>query len=313
MVVSPWCGLVAAVAIVALLVANAGPGSASFPVRPGKIAFTSDAAGSDDILVMNADGSGRENLTTGPDEDTDPAWSPDGRRLAFVRADAQPAVYLVRADGSGLRRLTAGSSPAWSPDGQRIVFSRRVGRGVDLYVIRADGRGLRRLTRTAATEDEPEWSPDGRLIACVRVGKAGSANIYVMRPDGSGFRRVTLGPVEDLNPTWSPDSRQLAFVREDESLGVSRVFVTALDGKRQRPLVSELQLDPTATFESGPSWSPDGKRIIFVRGARLYSDLYVASADGKFLRRLTDNAVDQVTDRQPSWQRLTPRKRLVTR
>jgi Tol biopolymer transport system component len=98
-------------------------------------------------------------------------------------------------------------------------------------------------------------------------------------------------------------------VRNDESLGASRVFVTTLDGKRLRPLVGELQLDPAATLEDGPAWSPDGKRIVFVRGARLYSDLYVASTDGRFLRRLTNNAVDQVTDRQPSWQRLASRKR----
>jgi Tol biopolymer transport system component len=72
--------------------------------------------------------------------------------------------------------------------------------------------------------------------------------------------------------------------------------------------VSELELDPAATWEAGPAWAPDGKHVVFVRGARLYSDLYVASADGRFLRRVTDNAVDQVSDRQPSWQRL-PRKR----
>jgi Tol biopolymer transport system component len=138
---------------------------------------------------------------------------------------------------------------------------------------------------------------------------AGDAHIYLLRPNGRGLRRVTRGPLEDSSPTWSPDSRQLAFVRNDESRGASRVFVTNLDGKRLRPLVGELQLDPAATFETGPAWSPDGKRIVFVRGARLYSDLYVASTDGRFLRRVTNNAVDQVTDRQPSWQRLAVRKR----
>jgi TolB protein len=306
MLVPLWsCALAVSLAMVA---AGAGPASASFPGRPGKIAFVSDAAGSDDILVMNADGSGRENLTTGPESDTDPAWAPDSR-LAFVR---DGAVYVIRPDGTGLRRVTTGSAPAWSPDGGRIVCSRRVGRGSDLYIIRADGRGLRRLTRTPAAESEPEWSPDGRLIAFTR-GRAGSAHVYVMRPDGRGTRRVTSGAVEDSSPTWSPDSRQLAFVRDAEELGISRVLVTTVDGGRARPLVGELELDPAATFESDPSWSPDGKRIVFVRGARLYSDLYVASADGKYLRRMTDNAVDQVTDRQPTWQRLALKRRPAIR
>ena len=288
------------------LLIGASFASASFPGRAGKIAFVSDAGGSSDIFVMNADGSGRESLTTGTAEDTDPAWSPEGSRLVFVR---DGAIHVVKSDASGLRRITAGTTPAWSPDGRRIVFSRRVGRGADLYLIRADGRGLTRLTRTGAIESDPEWSPDGRLIAFVRAGVAGDAHLYLLRPNGRGLRRVTGGPLGDSSPTWSPDSRQLAFVRNDESLGSSRVFVTTVEGKRVRPLVGELQLDPAATYEGGPAWSPDGKRIVFVRGARLYSDLYVASADGKFLRRVTNNAVDQVTDRQPSWQRLALRKR----
>lgn len=289
----------------ALLAATSGPASAGFPGRPGKIAFVSDASGSDDIVVMNPDGSGRENLTTGPEGDTDPAWSPDGRLLAFVR---DGAVHLVRGDGSGVRRLATGSSPAWAPDGVRLVLTKRTGQGADLYVIRSNGGGLRRLTRTAAVESEPEWSPDGRSIVFVRAARTGSAHVYVMRPGGGGVGRVTTGPVEDLSPTWSPDSRQLAFVRDDESLGTSRVFITSVHGGRPRPLVGELQLDPAATFEGGPFWSPDGKRIVFVRGARLYSDLYVASVDGRFLRRMTDNTVDQVTDRQPTWQRLPKRQ-----
>jgi TolB protein len=291
--------------VLAFLLATSAPASASFPGRAGQIAFASDASGTDDIVVMNPDGSGRDSLTTGPEGDTEPAWSPDGRLLAFVRDEA---VHVVRADGSGLRRVTPGSSPAWAPDGVRLVLARETVRGADLYLIRSDGSGLRRLTRTAAAESEPEWSPDGRSIAFVRAARAGSAHVYVIRPGGGGVRRVTSGPVEDLSPTWSPDSRQLAFVRDDELLGIPQVFVTSVRGGRARPLVEELELDPEATFESSPSWSPDGKRIVFVRGARLYSDLYVASVDGRYLRRMSDNAVDQVSDRQPSWQRL-PRKR----
>jgi TolB protein len=302
MVVSSWRVAVGALLV---LVVTASDGSASFPGRSGKIAFVSDASGSNDLVIMNADGSGRENLTSGPDDDLYPAWSPGGRLLAFVRGEA---VYVIRSDGGGLRRVTAGASPAWSPDGRRLVFSRPTGLTSDLYTVGVDGRGLRRLTRTpASAESDPEWSPNGRLIAYTRAFRrptGAGTHVYVIRPSGGGVRRVTSGGT----PTWSPDSRQLAFIRTDESVGQSRVFVTTVDGARTRPLVGDLQLDPEATFESDPFWSPDGKRIVFVRGARLYSDLYVASVDGRFLRRVTDNAIDQVTDRQPAWQRL-PRKR----
>lgn len=305
--VARWSAFAAVAVLLALLAGSSQPASGSFPGRAGEIAFVSDENGSDDILVMNADGSGRESLTTGPQDDSEPAWSPDGRRLVFVRSGAEPVIYLMRVDDGRPRRITVGASPAWAPDGRRIVFTRRVGQGSDVYVTGTGGQRVQRLTRTAAPETEPEWSPDGRLLAFVRPGSAGSAHVYVMRPDGRGVRRVTSGPLEDSSPTWSPDSRSIAFVRDDEASGRARVYVAVLSRKRVRPLVGKLQLDPAATIESDPSWAPDGKHVVFVRGARLYSDLYLASSDGRFLRRLTDNALDQILDREPAWQPL-PRR-----
>jgi tol-pal system beta propeller repeat protein TolB len=299
-----WEAVAVVACAVAVLGLDSSLASGAFPGRAGVIAFVSDAGGSDDVLFMNADGSGRESVVTGPEDEYEPAWSPDGRSLAFVRDGVQPAIYVLRVDGGALRRVAVGSSPAWAPDGTRLVFSRRTARGADLYSARLDGRGLRRLTKTTAAEAEPEWSPTGRLITFARASRDGSSHVYVMRPDGRGVRRVTSGPLEDTSPTWSPDGRQLAFVREDASLGASRVYVTSVDGRGVRPLVARLQLDPAATFESDPAWSPDGKRLAFVRGAGLYSDLYVARADGSFLRRMSDNAVAQVTEREPAWQRL---------
>ena len=149
--------------------------------------------------------------------DSSPAWSPDGRRIAFEsERDGNDEIYVMNADGSGVARLTVNDaidgSPAWSPDGQRIAFDSLRDDNFEVYLMNADGSGVTRLTNNDARDWHPVWSPDGRRIA-FESNRDGNAEIYLMNPDGSGVVRLTYNGAADwVSPAWSPDGRRIAFV-----------------------------------------------------------------------------------------------------
>jgi TolB protein len=167
-----------------------------------------------DVFVMNADGSGKVNITNSSStNDREPSWSPGGQRIVFSRGPSEGGLhqlYVMRADGTRLRRLTRTSrphdEPAWSPDGRSIVFS---GEGNGLWVT--DLRGNEHELTSGNTDYQPEWSPDGQWIAFIRHINT-NRSLYVVRPDGTGLTRLTQGP-SDTHPAWAPDGTKIAFVR----------------------------------------------------------------------------------------------------
>jgi Tol biopolymer transport system component/CubicO group peptidase (beta-lactamase class C family) len=257
-----------------------------------------------ELYVANADGSGQRRLTRNAARDNAPAWSPGGRKIAFVsRRDGNSEIYVMNADGSGRRNLTRNAAPdllpAWSPDGRKIAFVRERGGGTgDVYVMSADGSGQRRLTRNAARDAAPAWSPAGRKIAFVSR-RDGNSEIYVMNADGSGRRNLTRNAFRDAAPAWSPDGRRIAFA--SRSHGNFELYVMNADGSGLRSLKTR---DPAGDL--APVWSPDGRRIAFERrltfgggvgaGVKVFFDVYVVNADGSGqLRPLTKGG------RQPLW------------
>ena len=164
------------------------------------------------LYVMNADGSGKRLLTLGEG----PAWSPDGRKLAFVGLTARTAsgkceIYVINADGSGKRRLTSTpgceNGPTWSPDGRKIAFSRGGNLHQQVYLMNADGSGQRRLTHLPAHNiaSPLAWLPNAK-ITFVSFHGPSDFEIYVMNADGSGQRNLTrewgsTGPFRSGGPT----------------------------------------------------------------------------------------------------------------
>jgi len=231
-------------------------------------------SGITDIWVRNADGSNMQRLISGPGQDLGPAWSPDGRRIAFNSLFSQSSdLFVMNADGSGLTQLTAEAgynySPAWSPDSKRIAFtSSRPSRSSttrNIYVMNADGSGVARLT-TGGTDETPAWSPDGRRLA-FSSAREGVRAIYVMDADGRNQTRVTSLSAPCEWPAWAPDGR-LAFLIETP--GYNNIAVAQPDGSQLRLLNPNFQT-------MGPfSWSSDGQRLTFSDT----SFIYVMSVQG---------------------------------
>jgi hypothetical protein len=159
---------------------------------------------------MDRDGSNLRQLTTFAGDDTDPAWSPDGTRIAYV---SQGTLKVMHADGSGSTAVIGDpfhpvATPAWSPDGSKLAYARYENGIPSIYVARADGTSEARLTNSGSSDLGPNWSPDGTRIAFTR--QAGRSEIYVMNADGTGQTQVTSGGSNE-SPSWSPDGSRLVF------------------------------------------------------------------------------------------------------
>jgi TolB protein len=159
-----------------------------------------------ELWVVGANGHGLKRLTNNNLRDEAPAWSPDGKRIAFVRIGKgnHGQIWVISADGRGAHSLGfAGGEPAWSSDGTRLAFAHgRHGvarETVDLYIANADGSGLRRLTheRIGRVSHHPSWSPDGSSIVYMKGN-----GLWTIGVNGRGARQLTRSSTEDVDPDW---------------------------------------------------------------------------------------------------------------
>ncbi len=264
------------------------------------------------VYEVRPDGSGQRLVfDSQPPRFSQIAWSPDGKRIAFVDpVVGRRGIYVSNPDGSDPQRLTEGVNdgwPSWSPDGTRIAFSStRDDPSIqvcepgadfrcptDIYTVGADGSQVTRLTSDPAPEYRPAWSPDGSQVAFARVFNGTATAIDVMGADGTGVRQVSSAHGgSDFSPSWSPDGTQITFAAiRNEDWGI---WVVNADGKDEHRILGGVG----AWHAEDPVWSPDGKLIAFVGNPSMpdYSPddaVYVMRSDGSGIERLSNRDLDK--------------------
>jgi len=262
------------------------------------------------IYTVGADGSATRALRLPVAAAEAPAWSPDGRRLAFIGGRNRPneqhvqvgdEIYVARADGSRAKRLTADagheSAPAWSPDGKRIVFVRspRSSNRSSLWIVGANGRGLRRLT-SGSIDLQPSWSRRGQIVFVRIQPNTFRSGIWLVRPNGTGLRRILARLRNVTRPVWSPVGPRLLLTN-----GKTLMVVNG-NGSKLRT-IANLAADARGDrLDPEPAWSPDGTQVVFKEPrARTTgrADLWTVNADGSRRRRLTNSPG---VDSDPHWR-----------
>jgi Tol biopolymer transport system component len=289
-----------------LLVGPQSPDAAT--ANDGRIAFASARGGRwtwPDIYLANGDGTGVRRLTAG----TAPAWSPDGRRIAF-RRDENPydrsGIYIINADGSGERFLSVGRSPAWASDG-RLAFSLGGGASAgSIAVLNPDGVGFLHLLRgsslvTAGEScddgwlnphvDRPAWSPDGGQIAFVLTCSGEWSRLFVMNADGSEAH-LLVDSWQAYAPAWSPDGSRMAATI-DGAISVMDVLAGTWQDSGAR-----------GRYQGKLDWSPDGRQVVFAAGDPGEERLFVLTLETGDVQQLVPGTVpDDYADFDAAWSR----------
>lgn len=247
------------------------------------------------LVIADADGANERVVFASPQPILSPAWSPDGRHLAYVSFHSGlPAIYVQELRTGEQTRVSAYSgingAPSYSPDGSQLALalSRRDG-NVDIYLLTLATRELRRLTDDPSIDTEPAWAPDGRSLYFTS-DRAGAPQVYRLGlAPGERPRRITFEGSYNARPRVSPDGRELAVVTQDR--GAFRI--AAVDAER-----GTLRVLSGGRLDESPSWSPNGADIIYATREGGRGVLAIVSGDGRVQQRLAASAGEV---REPAW------------
>jgi TolB protein len=265
------------------------------PIFTSKIVFCSNRDGNEELYMMDYDGHNQTRLTFNRNTDYMPAWSADGRKIAYTSYMGDKAIlYLLEVyEGKRQEIYSRGTSfaPNFSPDGKKLVFcSQEEAGNTEIYVANSNGRNVRRLTFNKSIDTAPYWSPTSRQIAFTS-DRGGTPQIYVMDAEGSNVTRVSFGGTYHDAPAWSSQGDNIVYVSR-----VDQIFDLYVLNLRTKQII---KLTEGNARNESPCWSPDGRHIIFTSNLTGTQQLYTIDYDGRNLRRLTSRGNNKL----PDWTR----------
>lgn len=283
-------------------------------IYQAKIAFVGrkTAKSEKQIYIADFDGSNMKQITRGNLPHVSPAWSPDGRYLAYTSwVGGSPEIYIYDTKSNRVQRLTnykgLDSGANWAPNGKLIAFSGSRGGNTDLFIIEPTGARRRLFIEGSGLDVDPKFSPDGQYLAFVS-GRYGNPHIFVSKirwesetkPVVLDDKRLTYAGWYNSTPDWSPSGDKIVFAGYDKDIDRYDLFLMNPDGTKLERLTLK-----TGDNES-PTWSPNGQLIMFQSNRKGSSNvkgrsgLYIMQRDGSNQRKLNIDLYESYT---PTWSR----------
>ena len=248
-----------------------------------KIAFVSTGTGNKELYVCDFDGVNPKKFTDHKTISMFPAWSSDGKWLAYTTyVNNKPDIYIRPLSGNGhvvINVKGTNMTPAWVPGRFELAASLSPSGNQEIYLLTGKGKIIKRITRNWASDLSPSWSPDGKKMVFVS-NRSGSPQIYVQDLDSDRVERVTFDGKYNTQPMWSPVGSKIVYTHTTAETGLSDIFVIDMED------LESIRLTGNAGDNESPAWSPDGSLIVFSSTREGPTRLYVMTAYGTDQRRL---------------------------